>query len=221
MKSVIIFLLVVAVSGVFIVFNNKKISESLIQNFDNQAKNNLSQSSEDPMQYEEEIFYPPLENANERVTKKPFGIFVTPQESPVSPEKFYGFHSAVDLEIFPGEENRDIQVRAICAGEILSKRSASGYGGVAVQSCELDEKPITVVYGHLNLKSINKNVSEKWEKGEVMRILGEGYSLETDGERKHLHLGIHSGSSINILGYVQNKELLNEWIDPCLYICKE
>ena len=36
-------------------------------------------------------FQSPLDRAGERVTKKPFGKFVTPQNSPVQPEKFYGY----------------------------------------------------------------------------------------------------------------------------------
>jgi hypothetical protein len=38
-------------------------------------------------------FVAPLDRASGRVTKKPFGIFVTPQNSPVQPERFRGFHT--------------------------------------------------------------------------------------------------------------------------------
>jgi len=48
--------------------------------------------------------------------------------------------------------------------------------------------------------------------------LGTGFSSETDGERKHLHLAIHKGSSVNILGYVQTKALLFDWLDPAKYL---
>ena len=46
-----------------------------------------------------------------------------------------------------------------------------------------------------------------------MAVLGQGYSAETSDERKHLHLGIHKGSGIELKGYVSNKDQLTEWID--------
>src|SRR4030067_1140465 len=45
-------------------------------------------------------FQPPINRADERVTKKPFGIFITPQNSPIQPEKFSGFHTGADFENF-------------------------------------------------------------------------------------------------------------------------
>src|SRR5579863_6635904 len=40
----------------------------------------------------------PISGGLSRVTKKPFGIYVTPQNSPVQPEKFTGFHTGIDFE---------------------------------------------------------------------------------------------------------------------------
>ena len=154
------------------------------------------------------------------MTKKPFGIYITPKTSPVQPEKFQGYHTGTDFEIFPEELNIDVPVRAICNGKIAVKRFASGYGGVLVQNCELNNQPITVIYGHLKLASIGNIAGDTLNAGDEIGILGKAYSSETDGERKHLHLGIHKGSSINILGYVQSKSELSGWIDPCLYVCK-
>src|SRR4030042_789723 len=74
-----------------------------------------------------------------------------PQNSPVSPEKFKGYHTGSDFEIFPEELGVDVSVKAVCAGKLLLKEYATGYGGVAVQSCALDNNPITVIYGHLKL----------------------------------------------------------------------
>lgn len=166
-------------------------------------------------------FFSPMDRVSERVTKKPFGIFISPQNSPVSPERFSGFHTAVDLEVFADELEAEIKipVKAICAGKILAKRSANGYGGVAVQECEIEETPVTVIYGHLNLSSIEKKVGDDIGAGETLGVLGNGYSSQTDGERKHLHLGIRKGREMNILGYVQDKNQLSDWIDPCLYFC--
>lgn len=167
-------------------------------------------------------FEPPLERAKERITKKTFGQFITPQNSPVQPEKFRGYHTGTDFEIFPEELNADVPVVAICEGKIALKKYASGYGGVLVESCELNGGPVTVIYGHLKLAGIQKNAGDGLAQGEEIGILGKAYSAETDGERKHLHLGIHKGAGVNILGYVQSKTELSGWIDACLVgsICK-
>lgn len=165
-------------------------------------------------------FQPPLDRAAQRVTKKPFGIFITPQNSPVQPERFRGYHTGADFETFPDEVDAAVSVQVICDGTIAEKKYASGYGGVMVQNCELNQQPITVIYGHLKLASVAKNAGDMLNAGEQIGILGKGYSPETDGERKHLHLGIHNGKSISILGYVQSKNDLAAWIDPCLYVCR-
>lgn len=164
-------------------------------------------------------FLPPLDRSGERVTKKTFGLYVTPQNSPVQPERFTGFHTGADFEIFPAELNTAVQVHAVCSGKLLVKEYATGYGGVAVESCSLSGQPITVVYGHLKLASITTAVGGQLAAGDVLGVLGAAYSTETNGERKHLHLGFHKGSAVNILGYVQNKAALSGWIDPCLYVC--
>lgn len=156
----------------------------------------------------------PLTQARERITKKHFGTYVTPQNSPVQPERFTGYHTGTDFETTPDEATANITVRVICTGPLLVKRFASGYGGVAVQSCTMSEQPVTVIYGHLKLSSITAPVGQSLEKGVSLGILGKGYSSETDGERKHLHLGIHRGTSINIKGYVSSSSELNNWIDP-------
>jgi len=169
----------------------------------------------------EKFFLPPLSRASERVTKKYFGLFVTPKNSPVQPENFSGYHTGTDFEVFPSEENADVSVKAVCSGNILMKKTATGYGGVLVESCELSGEPITIIYGHLKLTSINFNVGDKISAGDTLGILGRGYSTETSGERKHLHLGFHKGRAINILGYVQNKSELAGWLDPCQSICTD
>lgn len=164
-------------------------------------------------------FLPPLDRAKERVTKKYFGLFITPQTSPVQPEHFTGFHTGTDFEIFSGEENIDVAVKAVCGGKLLTKKAATGYGGVMVESCELNGESITVVYGHMKLTSITYNAGDTISAGDTLGILGVAYSAETGGERKHLHLGFHKGTSINILGYVQSQAELSGWLDPCQSVC--
>lgn len=162
----------------------------------------------------------PLDRADKRVTKKPFGIFITPKDSPIQPEKFRGYHTGTDFEILPEESKADVSVRAVCLGTIAVKRFATGYGGAVVQRCELGGKPVTVVYGHLALASVAAAIGESVERGDVIGVLGASGSADTDGERKHLHLGIHQGTVIDIRGYVAGKQALAAWLDPCEFFCK-
>jgi len=160
----------------------------------------------------------PLKNADVRVTKKPFGIYVSPNDSPVSPERFSGYHTGLDFETTPQEQDIPIVVRALCDGILLLKKYATGYGGVAVQSCVLEGQPVTVIYGHLKIDSVSTQVGAAIKHGDTIGILGKGFSSETDGERKHLHLGMHKGTAVNILGYVQSRIDLSSWLDPALFI---
>lgn len=161
----------------------------------------------------------PLEQAKERVTKKPFGIYIDKATSPVQPERFSGYHTGTDFETFPEEALTEVVIRAICSGEVVVKRAVSGYGGVFVTDCTIDGQVVTVIYGHLRLSSIVAKVGNHVMVGERIGLLGAGGTSETDGERKHLHLGIHLGPTIDILGYVSAKADLSGWLDPCRYVC--
>lgn len=160
----------------------------------------------------------PITDGLSRVTKKFFGTYVTPQNSPVQPEKFTGFHTGIDFETTPAEATTDVPIYAACDGKLLVKEYASGYGGVAVQSCKIDAADVTIIYGHLRLSSITPKVGAQLKAGQQIAVLGTGYSTETDGERKHLHFAIHKGTSINILGYVQKQSDLSGWLDPEQYL---
>ncbi len=155
----------------------------------------------------------PISRASERVTKKPFGIYITKQNSPVQPEKFTGYHSGTDFETFPEEKDTDVAVNAICTGKLSSKRTATGYGGVATQSCAINGQSVTVIYGHVRLSSITAKVGDELKAGQQFAVLGTGFSSETDGERKHLHLGIVKGQSSDIRGYVQQSSGLDSFLD--------
>lgn len=167
--------------------------------------------------YRPKLTYP-VERGSERVAKKFFGTFVSPERSPISPERFYGYHAGVDFETFPEEQTKDVWVYAACGGSLILKKQAPGYGGVAAQSCALDDEPVTIVYGHLRLASISLALGSALERGDKIGALGTGYSAETDGERKHLHFAIHSGGAINLLGYVRQKEDLGAWKNPLKYL---
>lgn len=155
----------------------------------------------------------PMVRAGERVTKKPFGIKVSPTNSPIKPERFSGYHTGVDFEILNGELTAPVAVKSVCTGFLREKKRASGYGGVAVQECLLKGEIVTVVYGHLQLAAIAKNANDEMRVGESFALLGDDKSADTDGGRKHLHLGIHKGREINISGYVSVESQLEQWLD--------
>jgi murein DD-endopeptidase MepM/ murein hydrolase activator NlpD len=160
----------------------------------------------------------PINGGLTRVTKKAFGLYVSPGHSPISPEKFTGFHTGIDFETTPSEQTSDVPIYAACNGKLLLKKYASGYGGVAVESCVLDGQNVTIIYGHLRLSSIIPNTGDSLTSGQKIAVLGTGYSSETDGERRHLHFGIHKGTAINILGYVQKQTDLSGWENPTNYL---
>ena len=147
----------------------------------------------------------PIAQFTERITKKPFGIFITPKNSPAQPERFTGYHTGVDVEY--EDLAGDVPVYATCDGEIVLHRRVSGYGGTVVLKC-IDNY---ILYGHLKVDSIIKKTTVS--KGELIAILGRSKTKETDFERKHLHYGIHK-NTLDLRGYVQIQSELKDWIDP-------
>ena len=160
----------------------------------------------------------PLDKKLERVIKKSFKTLVSPTESPVSPERFSGYHTGWDFEVFPEELNKNVTVNAFCGGKLRLKETATGYGGVAVQECSIDGVTMTVIYGHLKLTSVTANVGDYLTPSAKIGLLGADQSSETDGERKHLHFGLHQGPTTNISGYVNSLSELSAWIDPKVYL---
>ena len=176
------------------------------------TENNSTTTIENSGLPSKQIFVSPINSALSRITKKPFGIYISPINSPVTPEKFTGYHTGVDFETFPTEQSDDITVTAICTGKLIEKKQARGYGGMVVQSCLIDNNPITIIYGHIRLSSIKNSIGENLNAGDFLGFLGTRYSTETDGERKHLHLGIHKGEAVDTRGYVQTESELKNWI---------
>lgn len=187
---------------------NQGVGEKTSLNSKGQSNNNGSDLTNGPR------LSAPIDNAVERVTKKPFGIYIAPQTSPIQPERFLGYHTGTDFEIFDGEQDDDVIIKAICSGSVLEKKYVSGYGGVLVQSCNIDNQPVAVLYGHLKLDSIGPNKGDSIGSGQKIAVLGQGNSQETDFERKHLHLAIHKGRGINYRGYVSAEKELSDWLDP-------
>lgn len=152
----------------------------------------------------------PLPEFKQRITKKPFGIYIDPDTSPVQPERFNGYHTGVDVEYV--DITQDTPVKAIADGERVEARTVSGYGGVIIIRHTINNKPTLVLYGHLDPKSFITKTTIK--QGDIIGQLGEDKSTETDGERKHLHLAILKNNSVSYAGYVQTKEALQNWYDP-------
>ena len=165
----------------------------------------------------------PLENTKDRPKLLTFGLFVTPnaEQNPINPpERFIGYHTALDIEIFENEINKEVPVYSVCDGQILYAAEAGGYGGVIVHSCELNGEPVTILYGHIAPRSFTKKVGDSIKTGEQLGMLGSEKSPESGFTRKHLHFGIHRGTQIELLGYVQDKKDLEEFINPETIIAK-
>jgi murein DD-endopeptidase MepM/ murein hydrolase activator NlpD len=162
------------------------------------------------------IFALPVGNYKTGQTKKHFGQYITPATSPVQPERFTGYHTGVDIEQV--QDNTDVSVYAVSDGTVRFVSTVSGYGGVIVIQFSYQNQTYTALYGHLRIASATVKNGDKVTKGEKLAVLGAPYSSETDGERKHLHFAIHKGSSVVLLGYVQNQSELSSWIDPNMII---
>lgn len=161
----------------------------------------------------------PLDDFKKRAQLITFGLYVSPKTSPLpKPESFVGYHTGLDLEIIPGEENQDVPVYALTDGVILQAGFVSGYGGVIVESAILDDRKVTILYGHLAESSFLVKKGDEVKKGKAIADLGKAYSPETDGNRKHLHLDIHKGTTIEYKGYVQAKDALEDWLNPSDYL---
>jgi len=156
----------------------------------------------------------PVADFRARVTKKPFGIYINPQNSTISPERFTGYHTGADAEY--QDISADVPVFAVTDGTVVLSRTASGYGGVIMLEITLDSAKHTVLYGHIRPSSLPK-VGQKVTKGDQIALLGTGYSTETDNERRHLHFAILADKSLNIKGYVSTKSQLSAWLDPLNY----
>lgn len=157
----------------------------------------------------------PIENFESGITLKSFGTSITPATSPVQPERFSGYHAGVDVEA--GDLEGDVPVYSIADGEVVVVRSVDGYGGVVVIECTFDGEPMLALYGHVDLGSVSVAEGDFVSMGQQVAVLGEGYTDETDGERKHLHFALIPGSTVTYLGYVQNEAALSTWVNPVAF----
>lgn len=157
----------------------------------------------------------PVVGFKERITKKPFGIYITPETSPVQPDKFTGYHVGVDAEFTDTQE--EVPVFAVADGVIVVRAHAPGYGGVVVIRHILNGVPVLALYGHLDPASFLPAAISQVTAGSQIGILGDGHSEETDGARKHLHFSLsqdRGDDKIDFRGYVKTEEELANWLDP-------
>ncbi|MBI4032246.1 M23 family metallopeptidase [Candidatus Berkelbacteria bacterium] len=155
----------------------------------------------------------PTAEFESRITKKRFGTYVTPENSPVSPERFTGFHTGVDVEY--GDVGDEVPVRAIANGTVTLAKIAQGYGGVVVVTHAIDDRERSTIYGHLD-PAILPTVGATITRGQELGRLGDGRTDETDGERKHLHFAVRVDTGLVLLGYVQRESDLSGWLDPLI-----
>lgn len=160
----------------------------------------------------ETAFHYPIDNFETGITLKHFGTFITPETSPIQPERFRGYHTGVDVEV--AQNLDDVWVYAIADGEVVAVRNVDGYGGVIQIVYGTGNDRYTALYGHVNIGSSLVSKGDKVVAGDTLAVLGKPYSSETDNERKHLHFSLKSGLDYDLKGYVQNEENLEGWIDP-------
>lgn len=208
----LIFGIVLALVTLFIVVGQNSDEIEPEENFTpTSTEQNKSAKEAKEQSAPEQKFAFPIDQFKERITKKNFGTFVSPQNSPVSPERFRGYHTAVDVEY--GDISTDVPVFALADGKIVYSSTVSGYGGIFILEFEYNGQKHNALYGHIRPSSLpSKNRIVK--KGKQIGLLGTGFSQETDNERRHLHFGIINSNEIKLLGYVQNQAELSGWHDP-------
>ena len=125
-----------------------------------------------------------------------------------------GYHNAVDLETTSGESIQDIPVFAIAAGTVRQVSAVSGYGGLIVVQYNLGGADYTAYYGHINLSTAKVKAGQSVKVGETLADLGPACSQANGDVRKHLHFGLHKGTTVDVRGYVPDKTALESWINP-------
>lgn len=145
----------------------------------------------------------PMTGYRERRTVKVYGQYVQ--------DRFTGYHTGDDVEY--ADVAGEVPVLAIADGEVVAARQAGGYGGMMVVAHAIGGKTVSALYGHLDLKSA-KLVGAQVKGGEPIAVLGDHESMETDGERKHLHFHLWEGGGERISGYAKTLPLLADYLNP-------
>lgn len=173
-----------------------------------------------PHQVFSSSYYYPLENTLQRPQFKKFGQYIDndfyKNTGNLYPSKYIGYHAGTDLEIFRDEEKEPVPVYAVADGEIQFIGPVTGYGGLILLKTNNN---LTFLYGHLNLSEINLKTKDKVYAGQKIAYLGDAFSTQTSGERKHLHFALYNGVGDYFKGYETNqKDLNNNWFDPLKHL---
>ena len=167
-------------------------------------------------------WYYPMDRYKERITVKDFGTFIDDnfykgKEALFPYNRFYGYHAAIDLEVFNSEKNKNVPVYSIHKGRIKFIGSLSGYGGVILEG--IDGENNTALYGHVKISNLSLKVGSEVVAGQIITYLGDEFSQETSRERKHLHFGIYKGTDLYFHGHEPSKEALyGKWENPSIYL---
>lgn len=161
----------------------------------------------------------PISRYQDRQSFKGFGQYFDKQwyqgKEVQFPVQFTGFHSGLDLEIFPEEKTTVVPVFAVSSGRIVFAGPVTGYGGVVLLRPETDSA--TFLYGHL--QSVGIKVGQTVNAGDILGNLGAAFSPQTGGERKHLHFAVYRGADNYFRGYEQTKSAVeNKFLDPQLFL---
>lgn len=154
----------------------------------------------------------PVINFRDHITKKAFGIYITPDTSPIENDHFSGFHTGVDAEFT--DTITDVAVSAIADGTIIVSQWTTGYGGAIVIRHTINDMPVYALYGHLDATSFTHDIGTRVTAGQQIAILGDDHSEETDGVRKHLHFSLSTTDILTMRGYVKTQEELAHWLNP-------
>lgn len=184
-----------------------------------------------PVVFAASWFYP-MDQIDKRQTVKGFGQYIDNdnnfykgKESLFPYNRFYGFHTGVDLEALPSEQKDEIKVPvfAVSNGTIVYIGNLEGYGGVILEKFDSENlsagrQDLTALYGHVKTNTAYK-VGDHINARDILTYLGNAFSNETSLERKHLHFGIYKGSDLYFHGHEQTLEQLNQrWIDPLKFL---
>jgi len=132
-------------------------------------------------------------------------------------DRFNGYHLGDDIE-YTDATGTPIFVYALTNAKVrYLNPHVSGYGGVIVLQFTLHGQVMNALYGHLDLRKTALRVGSFVTHGQKIAMLGEGYSYQTDGERKHLHFSLYPGTMLRLQGYVSTKALLKNWMDPLAF----
>lgn len=162
-------------------------------------------------------WYYPIGQFGERQSYKAFGQYIDKNfyvgKASLFPNQFIGYHAAIDLEIFPDEADHLVPVYAVADGKIVYAAPVSGYGGLIL--LQLTGTGDTALYGHVKLTNLPFKVGDSVASGTRLTYLGDAFSSETGGERKHLHFGIYKGTDLYFRGYEPTLSALNNrWQNP-------